>query len=325
MTPSPLVANAMFGDTLRKALSPSLCAGVGGVWPGSYVTNAQDARMNPPLLFRRALKVVNGSNLKQYLSSVPCPGTTVCGLTVVLENPVYVQGDYNANSGGLGFTDPHVGSAVIADAVALLSNKYNDLNTFSAPYNLGQRNATTTWYRVAILSGKGPGFPWVAGTSTDFGSDGGMHNFLRYIENWGGQTLNLEVRLSVCFTTARQWAPSSVAGRSTHRRRAAITSTPISWTPPCCRRGHPCSVTSTPQGLLRSCTPIKNRGPGSAPENLPFFLNENSSGPAIANDVEPVFRAYLLVHSVEMVLDRLFRQAVLVRDFFVGHSLRHQT
>jgi Tfp pilus assembly protein PilX len=190
MRPAPSVTNGMFGDALGSALLPSLCAGVGGVWPGSYVRNAQDARMNPPLFFRRALKVVNGSNLKQYLSAVPCPGATVCGLTVVSENAVYVQGDYNANSGGMGFTDPHVGSAVIADAVTLLSNKYNDLNTFSFPYNLGQRNATTTWYRVAILAGKGPGFPWITGTNTDFGSDGGMHNFLRYIENWGGQTLN---------------------------------------------------------------------------------------------------------------------------------------
>jgi len=146
--------------------------------------------MNPPLLFRRALKVVNGSNLKQYLNAVPCPGATVCGLTITSENPVYVQGDYNANSAGMGFTDPHVGSAVIADAVTLLSNKFNDLNSFSFPYNLGQRNATTTWYRVAILAGKGPGFAWIPGTGTDFGSDGGMHNFLRYIENWGGQTLN---------------------------------------------------------------------------------------------------------------------------------------
>ncbi len=190
MKPTPSVTNAVFGDALAKALSPSLCVTVAGVWPAFYVNNAQDARMNPPLFFRRALKVVNGSNLKQYLNAVPCPGNTVCGLSIASENLVYVQGDYNANSAGLGFADPHVGTSVIADAVTLLSNKFNDLNSFSFPYNLGQRNATNTWYRVAILAGKGPGFPWVPGTSTDFGSDGGMHNFLRYIENWGGQTLN---------------------------------------------------------------------------------------------------------------------------------------
>jgi hypothetical protein len=189
--PAPSVTNGMFGDALVTALTPSSCAAL-GVWPGYFVRNAQDARMNPPLFFRRALKVVNGSNLKQSFNVVPCPGNTVCGLTIASENPVYVQGDYNANSAGMGFNDPHVGSAVIADAVTLLSNKFNDVNSFSSPYNLGQRNATTSWYRVAILAGKGPGFQWIAGTASDFGSDGGMHNFLRYIENWGGQTLNYQ-------------------------------------------------------------------------------------------------------------------------------------
>src|SRR2546427_9298428 len=28
------------------------------------------------------------------------------------------------------------------------------------------------------------------GVPNDFGTDGGTHNFLRYVENWGGQTLN---------------------------------------------------------------------------------------------------------------------------------------
>jgi hypothetical protein len=189
MKATPSVTNGMFGDALLTATTPSSCV-VAGVWPGSFLKNAQDARMNPPLFFRRALKVVNGSNLKLPLSAVPCPGSTVCGLTIASENPVYVQGDYNANSAGGGFNDAHVGSAILADAVTFLSNKFNDVNSFSAPYNLGQRIATTTWYRVAVLGGKGPGFLWIPGTASDFGSDGGMHNYLRYIENWGGQTLN---------------------------------------------------------------------------------------------------------------------------------------
>jgi Tfp pilus assembly protein PilX len=189
MKPTPSVTNGMFADALVSALTPSSCV-VTGVWPGYFLRNAQDARMNPPLFFRRALKVVNGSNLKLPLGAVPCPGSTVCGLTIASENPVYVQGDYNANSAGGGFNDAHIGTAILADAVTLLSNKFNDLNSFSAPYNLGQRNATTTWYRVAVLAGKGPGFLWISGTASDFGSDGGMHNYLRYIENWGGQTLN---------------------------------------------------------------------------------------------------------------------------------------
>lgn len=189
-TPTPSVTAGLFGDSLGNALTASSCAGVAGVWPGYYVTNAQEARMNPPLFFRRALKIVNGSNLKQYLNAVPCPGGAVCGLTIASENPVYVQGDYNANSAGTGFGSPYVATSIVGDALTLLSNNYSDVNSFSSPYNLAGRNALATWYRVAVLSGKGPGFPWITGTNNDTGSDGGVHNFLRYIENWGGQTLN---------------------------------------------------------------------------------------------------------------------------------------
>src|SRR5207244_11156392 len=98
MKPAPSVTNGMFGDAVGRALLPSTCAGVGAVWPGSYVRNAQDARMNPPLLFRRALKVVNGSNLKQYLNAVPCPGASVCGLAIDAVYPVCVQGDSDPDS-----------------------------------------------------------------------------------------------------------------------------------------------------------------------------------------------------------------------------------
>jgi len=42
---------------------------------------------------------------------------------------------------------------------------------------------------MAIAAGKGVNFQHIGGTGQDFGTDGGMHNFLRYIENWGGRTL----------------------------------------------------------------------------------------------------------------------------------------
>ncbi len=32
-------------------------------------------------------------------------------------------------------------------------------------------------------------FPQPAGTNKDFGTDGGVHNFLRLLENWGGAGL----------------------------------------------------------------------------------------------------------------------------------------
>jgi hypothetical protein len=136
------------------------------------------ARRNPPIFFRRALKLVNGA----------APNIVTPGLAVVSENPVYVQGHWNAQAAG--FTNPHAATAVIADAVTFLSGAWSDRQSFISPHAAGPRNATTTWYRLAVISGKGISFPQPAGTGQDFGTDGGAHNFLRYIEDWSGQALN---------------------------------------------------------------------------------------------------------------------------------------
>ena len=53
------------------------------------------------------------------------------------------------------------------------------------------RPAVTTYYRVAIAAGKNITFPHPTGSNspTYFGTDGGLHNFLRFLENWSGDTL----------------------------------------------------------------------------------------------------------------------------------------
>ena len=152
-------------------------------------TDAEIARANPAVFFRRALKLTNGG-----LGNIIAPG-----LTVAAENPVYVQGDWNAN--GTGFADPHVATAVIADAVTLLSNNWNDRTSFLEAHDLNDRNAATTWYRLAIIGGKGLSFARIAGAPADFGTDGGAHNFLRYLEDWGGQTLNYRGAIASMFTS----------------------------------------------------------------------------------------------------------------------------
>jgi hypothetical protein len=123
-----------------------------------------------------------------------CDGVA-CGLSIVAENPVYVQGDYNAGVNG-NFATPFVAAAVMGDAVTLLSDNWNDVNSFAFPYALGSRTALTTTYRTAVVGGKTIPFKQppggtggLANGKSDFGTDGGVHNFLRYLENWGGQTL----------------------------------------------------------------------------------------------------------------------------------------
>ncbi len=162
------------------------------VWPWWYVVNPMEARENPPLFFRRALKLVNGSTINLGV----CPNLVNCGLTIATENPMYIQGDYNAPGGAFGSSC--VGAAaVLADSFTFLSDSWNDVNSFLSTYDTNKRSVavngvTQTTYRVAIAAGKGVSFTQPVGYATyqDFGTDGGAHNFLRYIENWGGATLN---------------------------------------------------------------------------------------------------------------------------------------
>lgn len=171
--------------------------------------SAGKAEKNAVIFFRHALRLVNGS-----LGNLPPLATANCstaqgangsgGFSVTSENPVYVLGSYNASAaGGSSFNDLlgqcHVPSAVMADAVTLLSNSWNDLESFNYPTAVGNRNASTSYYRMAIMGGSNIPFQtYTSGTTSgiygysypqDFGTDGGVHNFLRYLENWGGQTL----------------------------------------------------------------------------------------------------------------------------------------
>lgn len=158
----------------------------------------QELRENPPLLFRRALKLVHADTI-----SLGTCNTVSCGLTIAAENPVYVQACYNnpgkCNMTSVSWSTTSVGASIVADAVTLLSDTWNDVNSFAFPYGKysggynvtnGGRNATAsaTTYRVAVAAGKGIPFkqPTFTGVANDYGTDGGAHNFLRYIENWTG-------------------------------------------------------------------------------------------------------------------------------------------
>jgi hypothetical protein len=144
------------------------------------------ARVNRAIFFRRALKLINGRDIR---------ATGVTGLTVVAENPVYVQGDWNANPGGAGgFTGAHAATAIIADAVTLLTPSWSDVISLEEPYDASKRMRTNnSWYRMAVIAGKSLIFPRPVGTSTTFGTDGGAHAFLRYLEGHpaaGTETIN---------------------------------------------------------------------------------------------------------------------------------------
>ena len=159
---------------------------------------ASEAQVNRSVLFRHALKLINGG-----LGNIVSPG-----LTFVSENPVYVQGDWNAN-GAFTDIDGHKATAVMADAVTLLSNSWNDDVSFAdnglaADAYTPAARAAASWYRLAIIGGKNQPFPkpGVGGVPNDFGTDGGAHNFLRMLETGGG-TVNYRGSIAT-FIYARQ-------------------------------------------------------------------------------------------------------------------------
>jgi Tfp pilus assembly protein PilX len=162
--------------------------------------NASIMRGNRPIFFRRALKLTGGSALRT---------SGITGLTIASENPVYVQGDYNVGNPANFATETHIAAAVIADAIVLLSNAWNDINSFYPTPNgvTGNvpMNATTTSYRLAAVAGKSISFtrPTNWTPETDFGDDGGAHNLMRLLDDWGGQTMNYRGSI-VSFYISRQ-------------------------------------------------------------------------------------------------------------------------
>jgi hypothetical protein len=135
---------------------------------------------------RHAIKVINGG-----LGNLPTRPDGTGGFTVASEQPVYLQGDYNANAGG--WTAAHAAAAVISDSVTLLSNNWTDYQSFRYPTYQSNvaRRATQSYYRFATAAGKSLTFQRPAwGAYEDFGTDGGVHNFLRYLEDWSGVGAN---------------------------------------------------------------------------------------------------------------------------------------
>jgi len=131
-----------------------------------------------------------------------CPGVGGVGCTTG-------NGNYDPTWTNVAAAEPnHSAAAIIADAVTLLSNNWTDsgcstcgnatnsgslLNPINpngnqtVPAQAPNRIAVTTYYRVAIAAGKTIAFNNTTQTPEfAFGMDGGVHNFLRFLEDWGG-------------------------------------------------------------------------------------------------------------------------------------------
>jgi len=120
---------------------------------------------------KRGIRLKNGASLPSG------------GMTVVAENPVYIQGDYNTGgtppSDSGTYTSPTVNgytrqmAAVIGDAVNILSGAWVDTNS---DQSTTKRVATSTTVNAALVTGEVP-------SASGFYSGGG-ENFVRFLEDW---------------------------------------------------------------------------------------------------------------------------------------------
>jgi len=96
------------------------------------------------------------------------------GLTVVSDNPLYIKGDYN--------TVNKQPAAILADAFTMLSNNWSDSNSNTG--NMNDRVASQSTLNAALAMG--PSKESVVGSEAGGASNGGAHNVIRFLENWGG-------------------------------------------------------------------------------------------------------------------------------------------
>ncbi len=167
-----------------SSLRTTINAGISGFNNVMYIKDSTATGTNP-----KAIRLKNGGQMPNN------------GLTVASENPVYIQGDYNTGTTTTSTAVPANGSgnadntasptvtgytrkpsAVMADAVTLLSNSWSDANS---SLSLSNRQATNTTYNVAIMGGFMPsGFQPTTGSQ--YGYSGGANNFARFLEDWNG-------------------------------------------------------------------------------------------------------------------------------------------
>lgn len=131
---------------------------------------------------RRGVRLLNGSKI---------PST---GLTVATQNPVYIQGDFNtggsppSDASSSDPTKPQVSgynrasTSILTDAVNILSNSWNDANSFAGT---SSRVASNTTVNAAIISGNVP----TASIGGDGSYSGGAENFPRFLEDWSHAAL----------------------------------------------------------------------------------------------------------------------------------------
>lgn len=169
--------------------------------------------------YRRGVRLRNATQPPGYYDSVTPANTK--GIAFATENGIYVRGNFNATGiSSVGTptasnlylpqgTSSHIPASITADAITVLSNNWTDGASFVYPFALGSRPASETTQRFAMLSGDT--ITTLNGTPNQGGGDpkmnGGVHNFLRFLEDWGSDRLNYAGSLINLYNSHNNNAP----------------------------------------------------------------------------------------------------------------------
>jgi hypothetical protein len=118
------------------------------------------------------VRIRNGADISSSIPDAPRPR----GLTIVSDQPAYIQGDFNRN-------ENWIPAAFLVDAINILSNAWDSDSRSRQP--LAQRRASETEVNAAFLSGTDTtgGVEGVGGQ--DRGQyNGGLENYPRFHEAW---------------------------------------------------------------------------------------------------------------------------------------------
>ena len=190
--------------------------------------------------YRRGVRLVNAQTIPGIYDSTTPANTK--GFTFASENGVYVKGNYNATgvasipaTGNTPYSDylpantaTHIPASIVGDGITILSNAWNDAESFAYPYDVTKRLAADTTVRFAMISGdtiaSKQADPNQGGISPQM--NGGVHNFKRFLERWTDPTKD------ATFTTNLNYSGSLINLFNSHNANGAFKCCNTVYNPP---------------------------------------------------------------------------------------------
>jgi hypothetical protein len=184
-------------------------------FPQKMAKSNRPDNVNPARSKNWGVKLVNGDR-------IPNPKFAQdkgkYGMSIATNQPMYIEGNYNSdgdltsgspttpdNTDNFNLKDEEAPAALAADAITFLSEGWNDANSNKS---LDNREAQPTEVSAAILTGLVP-----SGKEGTNSYSGGVENFPRFLENWGGKEFVMRGSIVAMFESevaTEKWGGSGI-------------------------------------------------------------------------------------------------------------------